>query len=80
MDKFPPHWLWSVEAALVLAVIAFGLILELTPIATGHPHLTLSWILWDHWRLPAVLYYMLGFGLIGLIVWAMLLHFPYHLG
>jgi hypothetical protein len=80
MTPFPPHWLWSVYAGLILLVIAIGLVLELTPIIEGHIHQTLSWILWEHWKLPVVLYYGFGFLLIGLIAWAMLLHFPFHIG
>ena len=74
MTPFPPHRLWYVFAGLVVFTCAFGLVLEMTPIVQGHVKQTLSWILWEHWKLPAVIYFGLGFLIIGLTSWAML-HF-----
>ncbi len=78
MNDFPPHWLWTLWAMVVVVVAAWGLVLELVPIFTGHPHLTLSWILWEHfWFIPPVVYFALGGMNIGLTIWAMWLHFPF---
>ncbi|RPJ38163.1 MAG: hypothetical protein EHM35_05135 [Planctomycetaceae bacterium] len=69
-----PHWMWTLWGSVVVLVIIWGLTIEMIPISRGLPHYTLSWILWEHVRLPAVAYFALGFLNIGLTTWAML-HF-----
>jgi len=77
MNDFPPHCLWTVWVTVVVLVAAWGLLLELAPIFMGHPDLTLSWILWDHFKfIPPVVYFALGGMNIGVTVWAMWIHFP----
>ena len=64
-----PHWVWTVWAGAVVAVIVWGLTLEFIAIADGNPHDTLSFIFWEHLRLPSVVLFLAVGTVIAGCVW-----------
>ena len=69
-----PHWLWAVWAIAGVIWGAWFGVMEGLAIADKDPHDTLSWVMWEHASLPAVIYF-LGAGMIVFATIWLMLHF-----
>ena len=71
-----PHWMWAIWGIAGLAWAAWGLAMEIIAIADGNPHDTLSYVIWQHSHVPAVVFFLCAGIICFGTVW-LLVHFVY---